>query len=83
MPDKVKLELRPYTALAILKLCREFINDENKNDPIFSAIHESIQEYEDEIYKRISSNQVADALLESKINNIAGRQPLNNNEPGG
>jgi lipoate-protein ligase A len=72
---KVNLELRPYTALAIVKFCREFINDENKRDKRFAAIHESVQEYEDEVYKKISMNQLEDAILECMVNDLTERHP--------
>lgn len=75
MPNKVKIELRPYTALAILKFCREFINDDNKDDSRFTAIHESVKEYEDEIYKRVTPAQLEDAILENRVNDVAKRHP--------
>ena len=72
---KVKLELRPYTALAILVFCKEFINDENIDDERLVAIHESVKEYEDEIYKKISPQELEDAILENRVNDLAGRHP--------
>ena len=72
---KVKLELRPYTALTILSFCREYINDENINDSRLTAIHESVKEYEDEIYKKISPQELEDAILENKVNDLTGRHP--------
>lgn len=75
MADKVKLELRPYTALAILCFCKEYINDDNKNDPTFASIHESVNEYEQEINKKVSIQQLEDAKLENQVNQITGRCP--------
>ena len=72
---KVKLELRPYTALTILSFCREYINDENINDSRLTAIHESVKEYEDEIYKKISPQELEDAILENRVNDLTGRHP--------
>jgi hypothetical protein len=73
--QKMKLELRPYTALAILCLCRTMVNDDTKNSSTLVAIHESIQEYEDEILRKISTSDLGDALLEQSINVLTGRQP--------
>ena len=72
---KVKLELRPYTALTILSFLREYINDENINNSRLAAIHESVKEYEDEIYKKISPQELEDAILENRVNDLAGRHP--------
>ena len=51
---KVKIELRPYDALSILKFLREYINDENRNITQLAAIHETVDAYEKEIYKNIN-----------------------------
>lgn len=75
MGKKVKLELRPYDALGILRFCREFINDDNKNDKRFTAIHESVKSFEDEIYKKINTDQLEDAILECKVNDLTDRHP--------
>ena len=75
MPEKVKLELRPYDALAMLCFVKEFINEKNKNDNRFAAIHETVDNYEKEIYKKLSSQQLEDAILENRVNDIAGRHP--------
>lgn len=76
MSDKVKIELRPYDAIAILSFLREFINDENKNDSRLAAIHETVKEYEDEIHKNMTSDMLEDAILENSINGLAGRHPV-------
>ncbi len=77
MPDKVELKLRPYTALAILTFCREYINDSNKDNPNLAAIQESVSEYEAEIFKKMNTQQIEDAILENKINALANRHPDN------
>lgn len=75
MVDKVKLELRPYSALAILAFCREYVNDSNKDDSRIVALHEAVKEYEDEIYKKVSGAHLDDAILENKVNELTGRHP--------
>jgi hypothetical protein len=39
MADKVIIELEPYNALAILRFCREFVTEEEKEDYRFRAIY--------------------------------------------
>lgn len=75
MSRKVKIELRPYDALTILSFLREYINDENKNDPQFASIHETVNAYEKEIYEKVDVNMVEDAALESEVNRLTNRQP--------
>jgi hypothetical protein len=75
MAKKVKLELTPYNALAIIKFCREFINEDNKDDYRFKAIHEAVDEYEKEIYKNVSIEQLDDAIAENKVNHLIGKWP--------
>lgn len=79
MVSKVKIELRPYDALAILTFCREYINDSNKHNPWFTAIHEAVSNYEEEIFNNLSTEQLADAKLECNVNYIADRHPPKSN----
>ncbi len=75
MANKVKLELRPYTALGILKFLREFVNDENRDDHRLVALHENVDEYEKEVHAKVTVEMIEDALLECKINELTGRHP--------
>ena len=72
---KVKIELRPYDALGILSFLRECFNDDNRNDKILSATHETVDAYEKEIYKNCDLDMVEDAEVENTVNRLTGRQP--------
>ena len=72
---KVKIELTPYNALAILAFLREYINDENKHDSRFAAIHESVDEYAKEIFTKANNEQISAGIFESKVNDLLGRHP--------
>lgn len=73
--SKVKLQLRPYTALGILSFMREYINKSNSNIQELAAIHEAVDEFEEEIGKNISTDQIEDARLEVRVNDITNRHP--------
>lgn len=75
MIEKVKIELTPYNSLAILKFCREFINDENKDDYIFQPIHEAVNEFEQQVYKKMSPTQLDQAIHENSVNKLIGKFP--------
>ncbi|MES2287666.1 MAG: hypothetical protein V4547_18365 [Bacteroidota bacterium] len=73
MAFKVKLELNPYTALAMLAFVREYINDDTKYDDRFKAIQDAAEEYELELAKKITNEQMADASMENKVNFLIGK----------
>jgi NH3-dependent NAD+ synthetase len=75
MANKVKLELTPYNAMAILKFCREFINDETKCDYRYKAIQDAVDEYEQQIYDKVSEEQLDDAIAENEVNHLIGKWP--------
>ena len=77
MASKVNIELRPYDALIIMSFLREYFNDSNKNVPEFASMHETVDNYEQEIYSKISLDHLDDAILESDVNMITGRSPKN------
>ena len=75
MAKNVTIELTPYDALAILKFFREFINDDTKGDYRFKAIEDAVNEYEKQIYKNVSSEQLDDAIAENQVNRLIGKWP--------
>jgi hypothetical protein len=75
MANKVTIELRPYDVLVIRQFLRSFINDDNKHIPEYAAIHEAVNNYESQIYKKITGSQLDDAIVEMNVNLVAGRQP--------
>lgn len=76
--ENVRILLRPYTAIAIMCYLRETINDSNRDVPMLQAIHESVDEYERQIYSNITTDQLSDAMLENEVNYLTNRQPGRN-----
>lgn len=76
LEQKVKIELTPYNALAILSFMREYINDENKHDPELKAIHESVDEFTKQIYTKMTMSQLNAGIFESKVNDMIGKHPV-------
>jgi len=73
---KHKIELSPYTCLSLLKFLREFINDDKTNKKCleFQAIHESVTEFENEVYK-MTESMVDEGIHESRVNDLIGKHP--------
>jgi hypothetical protein len=76
MANKVKIELTPYNALSILSFLREFVNDDNVNEPAFKAIHEAVDEYNVSLIKHITPEQVNDGQQENQVNQLIGKSPI-------
>ena len=72
---KVKIQLTPYNALSIFSFLREFINNENSDEPEFKAIHEAVNQYENEIVKNITEDHIDDFNAENKVNQLIGKSP--------
>lgn len=72
---KVKIELEPYNALQLLAFLREFINDDNSDEYKFRAIHESVNEYESEIRKKVTNEQMDEVNAVNQINQLIGKSP--------
>lgn len=72
---KLKIELEPYTALALISFLREFVNEENADDFRFKAIHDAVAEYEKQVYDRITPDQLQDAMHENEVNRLTGKWP--------
>lgn len=68
------IKLRPHDALVILSFLREFINDDVKYDPQFTAIRGAVDAYEKEVYK-MSHAQLDDAIAEVEVNKLIGKCP--------
>jgi len=72
---KLKIELEPYNALAIVSFLREFVNEENANDYRFKAIHDAVAAYESQVYDRLTNEQLDDALRENEVNKLINKWP--------
>lgn len=75
MAKNVLIELAPYDALAILAFCREYINDETKDDYRFKAIQDAVYNYEQQIYLKVGNDQLDDAIAENETNRLIGKWP--------
>ena len=70
--DLLPIELKPYTALEILKFLREF---DYSTDNELASLGEAVKEFEDEICKNIRNDQIEDAVAESKVKELLGLRP--------
>lgn len=68
---KVTVNLTPYNALAILSLLKEF----DFERPKLRAIREAAEEFEIELLKNISDEQMEDANRENAVNQMTGKSP--------
>lgn len=80
MPDvsSITIELSPYNAMAILSFLREYINDDVKDEPQFTAISNAVNEYELQVEKKITLEQINYARFENNVNQIIGTSPTRN-----
>lgn len=74
----IKIELNPYNAMAILSFLREYINDDIKDEPEFTAISNAVNEYELQVEKKITLEQINYARFENNVNQIIGTSPTRN-----
>ncbi len=72
---KVTLELKPYNAMTILRFLREFVNEDLTDDYQFTAIREAVDEYEKQIYKKISIPMLDEVEVENEVNQLIGKSP--------
>lgn len=80
MTDKVTISLTPHNALAILAFMCEFLNDENRSNPEFQAIHEALDEYQTSLTINITEEQIDDAVAEAQVNFLLGKSPQGKEE---
>lgn len=73
--EKVKLELNPYNAITVLSFMREFVNEDNQDEYKFRAIHEAVQEYEEEIARKLTNEHWDEIHATNEINQLIGKSP--------
>lgn len=73
--SKVKIHLKPYTCLAIVRFCREFVNEETKGEYQFKSIQDAVDEFEKQVLLNMSVDQLEDASVENSINKLIGKCP--------
>ena len=71
---KVMIALSPYQACTLKHFLRQFINDNTPELKGLGAIKKAVQEYEKELLRNISADQINEALIETEINEILGNQ---------
>ena len=72
---KIKIELTPYNALSILAFLRQFVNDGNKVEPNFKAIHDAVDQFGAQIVRNITYEQIKDYNAENQVNQLIGKSP--------
>lgn len=73
---KVKIELEPYNAVAILSFLREFVNEEScSGEYQFQAIFEAVYEYEQELAKRLTEKDWDEIRATNNVNQLIGKSP--------
>lgn len=80
MSDKITIQLTPHNAICILAFLCEFFTDENKHEPEFAAMHEALEEYESEVVKNMTYDQIDDAIAEAEVNKLLGKVPKRDDE---
>ena len=77
MSNKIKIQLKPYDAMAILSFLREFLNEDNINEPELQAMHEAVLNYENEILNNTTEKHLQEVEIENIKNRAFGRCPDN------
>jgi hypothetical protein len=73
MDDKVTIKLKPFDALAIYSFLNEF--KPQFGHPKLKALSEAIQEYQKEVEKRLTNDQITDAYMQREIFRAIGTEP--------
>lgn len=73
--NKVPIELRPYTAITILGFLREFVNDDLVGDYMFQALREAVDEYEQQVSRALTDEQLEEIRAENQVNQLIGKSP--------
>lgn len=71
---KVRIHLRPYTAICIYKFLSEFESD-FENDPMLVSFKKCYEEYSNEVLGGMTREQMDDAVMETRLNQILERDP--------
>jgi hypothetical protein len=74
MRPTVKIELTPYNALTIVSFMREFVQRE-EDDPKLQALCGAINQFEDQVIKNITNEQIDDCHAENQVNQLLGKSP--------
>lgn len=72
---KIKIELDPYNAISILSFIREFINEENEGEYKLKAIHEAVDELQDQLGRNLTEDQWNEINMVNQLNQLIGKSP--------
>lgn len=71
MIDKVPIELTPFDALSILTFLKEY----DLSHPQLQALNTAVKNYENEVCKNITMDQIDDAKAERAVNILIDKEP--------
>lgn len=74
--NKVKIELSATTALNILGFLKEWQED-LKSNPECQMMAESVEEFEEQVESKITTEQFEDAVMEITLATLMGKAPDN------
>lgn len=74
---KLRIYLTPYTAMCIYKFLSEF-ETEMENDPMLVSFKECYTEYSNEVLCKMTKEQLEDAVMQTRINQLLLRDPPSN-----
>jgi hypothetical protein len=72
--EKLKIELTPYAAVCIYKFISEF-EPEMEKEPLLVSFKECYEEYSNELFLKITKEQLEDAVMQTSINQVLLRDP--------
>ncbi len=72
--EKLKITLTPYAAVCIYKFLSKF-EDDFKREPLFASFKECYEEYGHEVLRKITKQQLEDAVIQTKVNQLIDRDP--------
>lgn len=77
MSDKTKvpIEMNPSNAMEILLFCRQFINERNAHKYKLAAIHEAVNELEQQLAKSLTDEHWEEIKAQNEINKLIGKVP--------
>jgi hypothetical protein len=71
--EKVKIELDPHTALTLYTCSNSFIELMEKTEVNMSSFKEIVEGYKKELLKKMSMDQIDEALAIEEVNGLIGK----------
>jgi hypothetical protein len=71
--EKVKIELDPHTALTLYTCSNLFIELMEKTEVNMSSFKEIVEGYKKELLKKMSMDQIDEALAIEEVNGLIGK----------